>query len=142
MGRKRGICSCTTAHKAANGKESAHVLNGCTHMVLWPHHGASKNMRRVIGTYAQQPEDLLTLLRKDPAWGRCVTLRLTTPSCAVGARRAMLLNRPEVLEGLARGIHQNIVKSAREGTRVPESDPDPDTAPRGAIAAARRRNRR
>ena len=97
-------------------------------------------MRRVIGTYAQQPEELLMLLRKDPAWGRCVTLRLTTPACAVGARRAMLLNRPEVLEGLAKGLHQKVVRAAREGTEL-DSNPDPDTDPRGAIAAARRRNR-
>ena len=103
LGRKKGISSCTTAHKAASGKESAHILTGCTHMVVWPHHGASNNMRRAIGTYAQQPEELLTLLRGDLAWGRCCTLRLSTPACVIGARRAMLLNRPEVVEGLARG---------------------------------------
>ena len=108
----------TTAHKAASGKESTHILTGSTHMVVWPHHGASKNMRRVIGTYAQQPEELLTLLRGDSRWGRCVTLRLSTPACAIGARRAMLLNRPEVLEGQARGLHQRIVKEAREGGRA------------------------
>ena len=87
LGRKKRISSCTTAHKAASGKEITHILTGCTHMVVWPHHGASKNMRRVIGTYAQQPEELLTMLRGDPAWGRCVTLRLSTRLCDRRAAR-------------------------------------------------------
>ena len=86
------------------------------------------------------------MLRGDAAWGRCVTLRLSTPACAIGARRAMLLNRPEILEGLATGLHQKIVKEAREGGRAAaggsdSSDPDPDDNPKGAIQAARRRNR-
>ena len=103
LGRKKGISSCTTSHKPATGKESSHILTGMTHLVCWPHHGASKNMRRVLEVYAGQPPEILSLFRKDPAWGRCVTLRLTTPAVAIGARRAILLNRPEVIDGIVQG---------------------------------------
>ena len=56
----------------------------------------------------------------------------------------MLLNRPEILEWIAKGLSQNIVKAAREGT-MPSDDeseePDADD-PAAAIQAAHRRNRR
>ena len=144
LGRKKGISSATTAHKAATGKESTHILTGMTHLVCWPHHGASKNMRRVLEVYGGQPPEILNLFRKDPAaWGRCVTLRLTTPSVAIGSRRAILLNRPEIIEGLVRGERLRLVKSVRDNEESdPESPEEADPADAAAVLkAARRKNR-
>ena len=139
VGRKKGISVAVSAHKAATGKESQHILNSMTHLVCWPHHGASKNMRRVIGTYAQQPEELLTLLRRDPMWGRAVCIRCSQPACAIGERRAMLLDRPEVIEGVARGLIQKIVKDARDGRAGGSNKPGEASSAAEAIAAARNR---
>ena len=143
LGRKRGVCSATSAHKAACGRESSHVLTGMTHLAVWPHHGASKNIKRVLEVYAGQPPDLLNLLRKDPAWGRCCTLRLSAPAAVIGSRRAMLLNRPELIEGLAKGERLRIVKSVQETSAEAaesggESDPESAAA---ALRAVRRRRR-
>ena len=119
-----------------------------THLVCWPHHGASKNMRRVLEVYAGQPPEILSLFRKDPAWGRCVTLRLTTPAVAIGARRAILLNHPEVIEALCKGIKAQIIKSVRDDVatssdkeKAPdEAEPEPTDAA-AILRAARRKHR-
>ena len=102
-------------------------------------------MRRVIEVYGEQPPEILNLFRKDPAaWGRCVTLRLTTPQVAIGSRRAILLNKPEIIEGLVKGEKMRLVKSVRDQESDPESpeeaEPDPNDAA-AVIRAARRRNR-
>ena len=142
LGRKRGVCSCTTAHKASSHAESKHILTGMTHLVVWPHHGASKNLRRVLATYAQQPEELMSVIRRDPAWGRVVTLRLSTPACAIGARRALLLDRPEHIEAVAKGIRERMVKDARDGAESALTIFDGQApSPAAEIKAARRRNR-
>ena len=103
-------------------------------------------MRRVIEVYGGQPPEILNLFRKDPAgWGRCVTMRLTTPQVAIGSRRAMLLNKPEVIEGLCRGERLRLVKSVQDQTvsdeeASDEAEPDPNDAA-AVIRAARRKNR-
>ena len=118
-----------------------------THLVVWPHHGASKNLRRVIEVYAGQPPELLSLFRRDPDWGRSVVIRCATPACAIGARRCILLNRPELVEALCRGERLRIVKSVCDAARKGETetgsnnsdDPDSEDAA-AAIRAARRKN--
>ena len=74
-----------------------------------------------------------------------MVMRLTTPSVAIGSRRAILLNKPEVIEGLVKGEKMRLVKSVRDQS---ESDPEspeeaePDPAEAAAVLkAARRRNR-
>ena len=103
---------------------------------MWfgPTTGQAKNMRRVLEVYAGQPPEILSLFRKDPAWGRCCTLRLTTPAVAIGARRAILLNHPEVIEALCKGIKAQIIKIVRDDVASDgeksqdEAEPDPTDA--------------
>ena len=109
-GRKFGISSITTAHRPATGITSKFTLNGMTHFVFFPQHGAGRSLRYTLDTYCQVPGEIVSLLRRDPAgWGRSVTLKLSSPMCCIGHRRAMTTD-PESIEAFFWALNKKIVK--------------------------------
>ena len=84
-GRKFGVSSLSTSHRAAQSSATKAVLNGMSHFVLFPVHGAGRSFKYVLEQYCSVPSEIVSLIRRDPAgWGRCCTLEFPR-LCAASA---------------------------------------------------------